>query len=163
MKRTPSTHTHSIFLVPWEMAGWGSVQWCVWECVSMLCMIESGYVCVCVCVCEQQQEHQYFMVTDGSGRRGSFCVCVCVCVCVRVCVCVCVGLCVLCLCWAESGPLPSCLCAAALLCFQEKLHVLFWGACSRRVTKFGMGKKMKTEKQINYRPGNMITGGVNVL
>lgn len=59
------------------------------------------------------------MVTDGRGRRGTLCVCVSV----RVCVCVSL----LCLCWAESGAVPRSLCAAASPCFQEKLHVLFWG------------------------------------
>lgn len=54
------------------------------------------------------------MLTDGRERRGHLSLDVWVCV-VR-----------LLLCLAESGPLPRCLCAAAaLLRFQEKLHVLF--------------------------------------
>ena len=43
----PPTPTHTMFRDPCETVGCVSVHLCVCVCISVLCVIESGYVCAC--------------------------------------------------------------------------------------------------------------------
>lgn len=49
----------------------------------------------------------------------------------------------------KSGPLPYCLCTA-LLDFQEKLHVLFWGNCGNKSKRLLLFKEKEKLRILNH-------------